>query len=399
MPNISYNVKLIFSDPMDKNRIIEMLEAQKEAFNACSKAAFGLKKNDRNIVRLHEAFYKKFRKSNPHIPSQILIRAEQEVLSSYKSIKTNKHKIDKPCEKERLSIRLDKRIYSYKKDDSVENGFVFSVVSLGKRVKCRIQTYEKVEGLLANFPLCDPLIFIKEKDVFMGLSFKIGETVPQNEKTVGIDLGVRVFAATSEGNLYIDKKFNAEKRRLRYNKRKLRSAKDRGSKSAKRHLKKLRRAERNKNKNFVHHLTKKIVKDTDAGYLAIEDLKGIKSKEKKSEYKNLNRISQISFFDFRTILSYKALLHGKQVITVRPQYTSQIDSRTGKKDGTRCGRRYIGSDSVILDADINAACNIASRSKHPISYGGERNLPKILDGQGSVNSPIIPVGVEQATSL
>jgi len=37
---------------------------------------------------------------------------------------------------------------------------------------------------------------------------------------------------------------------------------------------------------------------------------------------------------------------------------------------------------LVYDADINAAINIARRSKHPISQGS------LLDGQGIVNFPI-----------
>lgn len=113
----------------------------------------------------------------------------------------------------------------------------------------------------------------------------------------------------------------------------------------------------------------------------LEDLSGIK--KKKVKWQNKNRISQVPFFMLRTILTYKALLHGKQVITVNPAYTSQIDSRTGKKDGERKGRRFIGKDGVVLDADINAAINIANRSKHPASIGN------YLDGQAVVNRPIV----------
>lgn len=121
------------------------------------------------------------------------------------------------------------------------------------------------------------------------------------------------------------------------------------------------------------------------GLTVLEDLKGIKVK--KNPGQNKNRISQVPFFELRTILTYKALLYGKQVITVNPRDTSQIDSRTGKKGGERKGRRYIGSDGVILDADINAACNIAKRSKHPVSYGAS-NGP-VVEGQGLVTGPIV----------
>jgi len=74
------------------------------------------------------------------------------------------------------------------------------------------------------------------------------------------------------------------------------------------------------------------------------------------------------------------------VITVCPSYTSQIDHRTGKKDGLRKGCRYYGTDGTIFHADINAAINIAIRSKHPVSQVGKANLTY---GQAKVNRPIV----------
>jgi transposase len=88
-------------------------------------------------------------------------------------------------------------------------------------------------------------------------------------------------------------------------------------------------------------------------------------------------------FELRRILTYKALLHHKQVITVSPAYTSQIDHRTGKLDGKRIGGRYIGKDGQILHADINAACNIGLRSKLPCS------ISNYYAWQAKANSPIV----------
>jgi len=76
------------------------------------------------------------------------------------------------------------------------------------------------------------------------------------------------------------------------------------------------------------------------------------------------------------------------VKTVNPKYTSQIDHNTGRRDGCeRKGRRFYGKKGRILDADVNAAINIASKvakksanssPKHPIL------CCKALDGQVEV---------------
>ena len=379
MGKLTYNTRLVFQSDSDKNKIVGMLEKQRFAWNACSKVKFNIPTN--SIVLLHGQFYTKFRQSQPEIPSQVVISAEQSVLSAYRSIKSNKQKLDKPPEKKKLSIRLDKRTYSYK------NG-VFSIISLEKRVKCQPYIYPKLQELISKYRFCDPLLFEKNGEIWICLTFDIPEILSQNKLAVGVDVGICNLAATSEGNLYQDKAFNGRKRKLRFNKRKLQS-KSKTSKSARRKLKKLKRKERNINQNFSHHLANKIISDTKADTIVLENLKSIKVK--KHKYQNKNRISQVPMFELRRILTYKALLNNKQVITVSPAYTSQIDHRTGKLDGKRIGGRYIGKDGQILHADCNAACNIALRSKLPCS------ISDYYAWQAKVNSPIVGFGSLQAS--
>ena len=380
MTQLTYNTRLVFDSEEDENKIWEVLDAQRFVVNECSKIAFSIRKK-LNIFTLHHSFYESFRKSREEIPAQIVVRSINEVLSNYKSIKTSKHKIDKPIEKKNLSIRLDKRIYSVTGDS-------IKLTTLRKRIAAKFDHYSKLDEMLSKYEFCDPLIFVKNNQIWISLTFKAPNIPINNTNSIGVDLGIRVFAATSEGNLYIDKKFNKEKRKIRYSKRQLQS---KGTKSSKRHLKKLKHKEFNKNNNFTHNLANRIIKDTKCGIIVMEDLSKIKAK--KTKYENKNRISQISLYNLRTILTYKAPLFGKVVETVSPAFTSQRDHRTGELDGKRMGRRYIGKDGIILDADINAAINIAIKSKHPVSIGN------YLDGQGTVNCPIVSVCKEQATKI
>ena len=368
MGKITYNTKIIFGTQDDEKNLIKMLEAQLFAWNYCSKIQYDLPNN--SIVDLHANFYKRFRKEHPYIPSQIVISAEQSVLSTYRTIKSNKHKIFVPAKKKKLSIRLDKRTYSHK------NG-IFSLISLGKRIKCQISMYPKLKEYIEKYKFCDPLLFIRNNETCIAITFDIPDIISPKKLAVGVDLGCINFAATSEGILYKDKKFSERKRKLRFNKRKLQSKR---SKASRRKLKKIGHKEKNINKNFSHHLANKIIGDTDADTIVLENLKSLKVKKHKQQ--NKNRISQVPMYELRRILTYKALLHNKQVITVSPSYTSQIDHRTGKLDGQRIGGRYIGKDNQILHADVNAACNIGLRSKLPCSI---RNY---YVWQVKVNSPI-----------
>ena len=103
-----------------------------------------------------------------------------------------------------------------------------------------------------------------------------------------------------------------------------------------------------------------------------EDLSKIKVKTSKTEdgvkrKRHNNAFGQVPFYMFKQILTYKATLVGKQVVSVSPCFTSQTDSRSSKKEGIRSGCRFYCVDGVVLDADWNAAVNIAQKSKHPLS--------------------------------
>ncbi len=357
MSKLSYNTRLIFESDQDRDFVMEMLSWQQLAFNECSKIIFDLKK--RSIVDVHKAFYGDFRKSQEKIPSQVVIAAQRECLAKYKSTKSNKHRIKSPISKRNLSIQLDKRIYSVK-------GESLSIISSNGRVKCKPYIYEKLAQFYGKYKLCDPSLYIKDGEIWIGLVFDLPDVIHEQNLATGIDLGVRQFAVSSEGIVYDDKKFKKEKRGLRYLKRCLQGRKAKCSRSAKKHLNKLRRKEANKNKDFIHKTANDIVKSVKGDVIAVENLKGIKKKKHKGQRKNA--ISQVPLYDFVKKLEYKALAAGKTMVKVDPRNTSKTDWKTGKMDGERRGRRYYSSTGKVWDADWSAAINIARRTQHPVSF-------------------------------
>jgi len=64
---------------------------------------------------IHDSNYHQCRKLFPDCPSQVIIRAKDSVYATYKALKTNKtlHSLEEPCELTNLSIRLDKRLYTF----------------------------------------------------------------------------------------------------------------------------------------------------------------------------------------------------------------------------------------------------------------------------------------------
>jgi IS605 OrfB family transposase len=314
----------------------------------------------------------------------MIIRSEKSVLSTFKSIRSNKHRITKAPVRKRLSLQLDKRLYSLKEDCNIR------ITTLVKSypVQVEFQSYDKLLGMFNNYEVADPKLFVKDDVIWIAFPFKCPtKTLVFNQTSTGIDLGINRVAVTSDGIIFRDKYFNGVKRKVRYLKRELSSKNDlrkggKGkTKAIRRKLKNLRNKERNLSKHGAHCLSKKIVETSSGNVIVFEDLTKIKQNTKKGKKFN-NKQSQIPYHTIKKFTTYKALLAGKKVVTVNPAFTSKIDFRTGTKDGIRQNGRYVGVDGKVLNADINASLNIAKRSKLPVSC-----IPDVIYGQGAINHP------------
>jgi transposase len=376
--NITYNIKLSFNSQEDHNLLLSTLLEHQKAWNHISVDTFKRQKLDKKHIQ--DANYHQCRKLFPNAPSQVIIRAINSVYATYKALKTSKmlSQLKEPCQQTNLSIRLDKRLYTFLDNNQIK------LTTTGKRIICSYQPYDKFEELFSKYSACDPLVFVRDNQFWLSISFEVPEPTFVENTCIGVDLGERRFAVTSEGLALTDKDFLQQKRALRYLKRVLNSKRKKtNSHSSKRKLHKIRRQERNKNRNMSHHLANKIL-EASSNTIVLEDLSNLKKKNlRKNNYKksksSKNRLSQVPFGMLLSILTYKAPIRGKRIKTVNPAYTSQRDHR-GLAGGERKGCRFNASDGVIFDADWNAAINIARKyvqtqeakgAKHPVSF----NLP------------------------
>lgn len=370
---LTYNIRLDFQKQEDKNALVDLLLEHQKVWNYMSEYVFKSGKLDKKLI--HDKNYHKCRKLFPNCPSQVIIRAKDSVYATYKTVESNNHKLEKPAIQSNLSIRLDKRIYTFLDNNQIK------LTTTGKRIICSYTPYGKFNEMFSKYSLCDPLIFVRNNKIWLAVSFEVNAPTLIENSCIGVDLGIKRFATTSEGFSIIDRKFLKEKRQLRHLKRKLRSkSKVTFSRSAKKKLKRLRRKEFNRSKNKSHLIANQILK-TKSNVIVMEDLSGIKKQHRGKKFNN--KQSQVPYFDLRQILTYKAPLHGKTVVTVDPAYTSKNDYR-GLKRGKRQGCRYYTADGKVFDADWNAAINIAKRYatrkavkgiKLPVSF----SLP--LDGK------------------
>src|SRR3990167_1173252 len=354
------------TDELSKQRILEVLEVNRIAWNICSVAYFPKQKG---LKSLHHMVYRKIRQSQK-IPSQVVIKAEQDVVSAYRTIRSNKQKITKAPAKKKLSMQLDKRLYS------IRNGEI-SITTLRGRTKATIVSYPRLDEAIKN-GFQDPNLFERNKELWLTFPVKTPEPPETIASCIGVDLGIKRAAVTTEGVFVSRKKFNERLRRFSFNKRRLQT---KNTHSARRKLKRLSCKHSNMSKDFTHYCVNEILK-TKADVIVVEWLRSLKDKN-KGKYMN-RRLSQWAYGEFRRILEYKARILGKRIVTVNPAFTSQRDFR-GIPNGKRQGCRYYASDGVVFDADWNAAMNIANLYHHvsqiPVSYK--------LNGQVLVTEPIV----------
>ena len=359
----TYNIPLMM-DEANATHWYDILVCARDAYNKCTRMLYESKAS-LSLKKVHDICYNTIRAEFPLLSSQMVIKCEQAAASALKSIKSNKHKNAGIPQRKALTMTLDKRLYGL----ITPEGITLTGAQKHKRSLIPFNPYPKAMEMLTTYKACDPTIFYRNGHFFLSIPFEVPEKPVQSDECIGVDLGARMLFVTSEGKAFRDTTYLKKRREIRFLKRKLQ---EKGTKSAKRHLKKVRSKEHNLSKDMCYRASKVLISSTDASIIVLEDLTKIKKNTSRTSegYKRVkhnNALSQVPFYEFRRILGYKAPLAGKQVETVSPMYTSQMDCRTNARDGERRGRRYICSDGVIFDSDWNASINIGQRSNHPVS--------------------------------
>ena len=115
----------------------------------------------------------------------------------------------------------------------------------------------------------------------------------------------------------------------------------------------------NQRKDFLQKLSTTIINNYDV--ICIEDLDVKSMKETDSTVRN-KRVGDVSWSEFRRMLTYKCEWYGKQLSVIDRYYpSSQICHRCGNRDGKKSEdiRFWICPECHSeLDRDINSAINI-----------------------------------------
>jgi IS605 OrfB family transposase len=179
-----------------------------------------------------------------------------------------------------------------------------------------------------------------------------------------VDLGIVNIATTSDGELVSGSHINNVRARYVRYRAKLQK---RGTKSAKRLLRKRSGREARFVKDTNHCVSKRIVaqaQDTGRG-IAIEDLNGIRERAATVTKRQRRALHSWSFAQLRSFLAYKAIMAAVRLVAVDPRNTSRTCSvcdhcdRANRKSQSKF---VCTSCGYVAHADVNAACNIARRA-------------------------------------
>jgi putative transposase len=182
----------------------------------------------------------------------------------------------------------------------------------------------------------------------------------QTNEHVGIDLGVKDFVITSDGEVFENKHFyKSQEQKIAKLQRQM-SKKQKGSNNRNKVRIKLAKAFEklsNQKEHYIHSVVNDLLTYYDIVFMEDLNVQGMLKNHKLAK-----AIQEIGFYRFKSILTYKAFNNGKQVVLVDRFYPSSKTCHIcgyinkGLKLSDRdwicpeCGERH--------DRDLNAAMNI-----------------------------------------
>jgi IS605 OrfB family transposase len=379
------------------------LQANTECFNAVTK--LGFETNCSNGVTLHKATYYPLRAQFPSLPSQLVCAARVKATETVKSALTwqKKHAIRytklvkraqgrgwsppvfKPvkCPHSKLAaIRYDARSFWVQWES-----LTCSLATVEGRLKLNFVVPKHAQQYIGGQVCSADLCFRKGRHYLHIVVSLPAPVVTRTLQVVGVDLGLNHPAVTSEAQFLGERRWKAQEQRILRLRRQLQKS---GSKSAKRHLKKLSGKLLRQHKDHDHVLSRRIVSSVEKGStIVLENLTDIRDRVVIRRSEANRRLHSWSFSQLRWFVEYKAEALGITVVAVDPRHTSQTCSRCQHQ--SRNNRRsqslfWCRQCGFRCNADLNAARNIKAKHRAWLA-----NLGMSLVGGLPVKQPIVPV--------
>lgn len=355
---------------------LPLLEYSSEIFNA--HVDWALENKTYNKSKAHAALYAKTKEKHPQVPTAFIQAVRDTAMEAVKATAFKR----RPRKKKYSGLRFDKRTMTLR-------GEQLSLSSLGKRERVILKIPDYFKPVFDFWKLKGATLTYsaKAKQFWIRLVYET-ETPPVKTGGVvlGIDRGIQQLAVTSEGHFFSNRSIRAVQRRYLYNRK---TAQAKGTPSARSRLKAMSGKEKRFSRDVNHRVTKQLVSLDHVTTYVLEDLKGIRNRNRGKKHNK--RLGSWPFHQFGFFLTYKAQMLGKEVVYVNARYTSRkcscckkIEKRSRKKSKYCCSQCHFQ-----LHADWNAAINI--RDNYILS-----STFKTSEEQAVVIQPHVTIGNNQS---
>lgn len=331
----------------DREALSKTMRAYAEAFSISAK--WGYDNQSWNRVDNHNATYKLARQSIPDLPSSLVQGARDCACEALKAVKCETLPERKPLS----AMRYNQRVITV----NLIHGLA-SIASTNGRIKATFFVPSHYRDYLSWTIKSSTISYDRRNKTFylhVSLEYNDPEKVA-NLEVLGIDRGIVNIAVCSDNTFYNSKQIKNRRARYAYLRKELQS---KGTKSAKRKLKRMSGEERRFVTDVNHCISKQIV-NSEYTVFALEDLSKIRVQKRRGKEFD-RKLNNWSFYQLEQFLGYKAEALGKHVLLVDARYTSQKCSNCGhtykgNREGSAFRCRKCGFE---LHADLNASRNIA----------------------------------------
>ncbi len=225
-------------------------------------------------------------------------------------------------------VTYDARIFSFREKDWTVS---LTTVEGRERFELAIGDYQRA-ALTGTTPKAATLV--KRQDGSYSIQICVEQNTPEPQaasKVIGVDLGRRDIAHTSEGDSWNGQQLTKVRDHYSWLRAVLQQKASKGTRSSRRRCRELLQRLSGREKRFqawVNHCISKAMvsraKATDSA-IALEDLTGIRGRTNHQPRSKTERRRSNSwaFYQLRRFLEYKANKAGVKVMLVPPAYTSQ----------------------------------------------------------------------------